>query len=132
MPIFSSVRRTGKADCSTNCQVFCPLKSATLLDGPVQVPVRGGRGAAGRSLARRGARAPTPPADVSAAGRGTGEQAPRFQAEGVDNRERFHMPLLPKENSPVTLRDVWLFTATSVAIIFIMMITAGLLGQAFF
>ena len=42
------------------------------------------------------------------------------------------MPLLREENSPVTFRDVWLFTATSVAIIFIMMITAGLLGQAFF
>ena len=35
-------------------------------------------------------------------------------------------------NSPVTLRDVWLFTATCVAIIFILMITAGLLGQLLF
>ena len=52
--------------------------------------------------------------------------------ERVDNREWSHMPVLPEGNGPVTLRDVWLFAATSVAFIFIMMITAGLIGQLFF
>jgi hypothetical protein len=42
------------------------------------------------------------------------------------------MPVLPEGNGPVTLRDVWLFAATSVAFIFIMMITAGLIGQLLF
>jgi hypothetical protein len=42
------------------------------------------------------------------------------------------MPVLQKSAGPVTLRDVWLFAATSVAFIFIMMITAGLLGQVLF
>ena len=42
------------------------------------------------------------------------------------------MPALPEGGGPVTLRDVWLFAATSVAIIFILMITAGLLGQVLF
>ena len=44
--------------------------------------------------------------------------------ERVDNREWSHMPVLPEGNGPVTLRDVWLFAATSVAFIFIMMIIA--------
>ena len=52
--------------------------------------------------------------------------------EGVDNREWSHMPVLEKSDGPVTVRDVWLFAATSVAFIFIMMITAGLIGQLLF
>ena len=67
-------------------------------------------------------------------GRGTGEQARRsFECRGVDNREQFRMPALPEGSGPIiTLNDVWLFAATSVAIIFIMMITAGLIGLAIF
>ena len=42
------------------------------------------------------------------------------------------MPVLPEGNGPLTLRDVWLFIAACAAIIFIMMITAGLLGQVLF
>jgi hypothetical protein len=37
-----------------------------------------------------------------------------------------------KGTGSLALRDVWAFVATSVAIIFIIMITAGLLGQAIF
>ena len=43
------------------------------------------------------------------------------------------MPALPEGSGPIiTLNDIWLFAATSVAIIFIMMITAGLIGLAIF
>jgi hypothetical protein len=42
------------------------------------------------------------------------------------------MPVLPEGSGPVMLHDLGPFAATSVAIIFIMVITAGLLGQVHF